>query len=178
MGDVGRLDTSIVVWVVNIGESWKGNTRNNRWVIIWFICGWVDIWLGLGVDEFIMLLLSSVGGMAMCGAVDRRVNDVVVFSYQFRWWCILHALPHCGALLNNGSQLNHPLLTMGMACAQCILDLKSWRAGAERSLCQHYGGPPWRSWYDGILYERVLGDWRLVTEKSATPTKKISTSYL
>ena len=32
------------------------------------------------VDEFIVLLLSSDGGMAMFGVVDRRVNDVVAFS--------------------------------------------------------------------------------------------------
>ena len=34
---------------------------------------------------FALLLLGCVGGITMCGAVDRRVNDVVVFSYYFEW---------------------------------------------------------------------------------------------
>ena len=33
------------------------------------------------VDEFMVLLLSCVGGMTMCGAVDQRVNDTVAFLY-------------------------------------------------------------------------------------------------
>ena len=104
-----------------------------------------------------MLLLSSVGGMAMCGMVDRRVNDVA-FSYQFGWWCFLHAPPYCGALVKNGSQTDRHPSAMGMACTQRILELKSWRAGAERLFRRHYGGPTRRPRWDGVLCERVLVD--------------------
>ena len=59
------------------------NTTNNRGVIVdSFVGVWVSDWdwdletiegvsaVLCRVDEFIMLLLSSVGGMAMCGLVD------------------------------------------------------------------------------------------------------------
>ena len=59
-----------------------------EWVSDWdwdCDCDWETMW-GVGVergrmDESMMLLLSSIGWMAMCGAVDQRVNDAVAFSY-------------------------------------------------------------------------------------------------
>ena len=66
-----------------------------EWVSDWdWDCDW-ETMEGFGavlgcVDQLMVLLLSCVGGMTMCGAVDRRVNDVVAFSYlyYFGWWCI------------------------------------------------------------------------------------------
>ena len=52
----------------------------DEWVSDWD-CDWERM-KGVGtkqgrIDEFMLLLLCSIGWMAMCGAVDRRVNDAV-----------------------------------------------------------------------------------------------------
>ena len=67
------------------------------------------------VDGFIVMLLSSVGGMVMCCAVDQRSKDVA-FSHQFGWWCILYAPLHCGVLVSNGPGMDRPPSALGTAC--------------------------------------------------------------